>query len=112
MQANETLVDAQKLCGIHDIPQLGAKRFDTAWGPVAVIRAFNGEVYAIHDSCPHKQGPLSEGMVHGSQITCPLHNWTIDLATGEATGADEGQVRCFNTTIDNDDVWISLKKPM
>ena len=46
------------------------------------------EVFAASNSCPHKGGPLSEGIVHGQKITCPLHNWVFDLNTGEAVGED------------------------
>ena len=57
---------------------------------IAVFRTALGEVYALVNKCPHKQGPLSQGIVHGDSVTCPLHNWRISLRSGEALGDDEG----------------------
>ena len=78
---------------IEDIPRRGARCVKTAAGPIAVFRTMNDKVYAIEDRCPHKGGPLSQGIVHGAQVTCPLHNWVFSLETGQAQGADEGSVR-------------------
>ena len=76
---------------LDDIPRLGARVVETRDGPVAVFRTGDDGVFALHDRCPHKQGPLSEGIVHGRQVTCPLHNWVIDLESGEAVAPDCGR---------------------
>lgn len=76
---------------VSDIPRRGARRVATPFGDIAVFRTGDGAVFALRDRCPHKHGPLSQGLVHGRQVTCPLHAWTIDLATGEPTGADAGK---------------------
>jgi nitrite reductase (NADH) small subunit len=76
---------------VSDIPRRGARRVPTRQGDIAVFRTGDNEVYALVDRCPHKQGPLSQGIVHGRTVTCPLHNWVIDLQTGHPTGADAGQ---------------------
>jgi nitrite reductase (NADH) small subunit len=60
-------------------------------GDIAVFRTGDSQVFALWDACPHKGGPLSNGIIHGHAVACPLHNWTIDLATGEPTGADRGK---------------------
>lgn len=73
---------------IDDIPLRGARRIRTALGCVALFRTDTEEVFAVTDRCPHKGGPLSEGIVHGQSVTCPLHNWVFDLDTGEARGED------------------------
>ncbi len=79
------------ICAIDEIPVLGARRVARAQGlDVAVFRTASGEVFALLDRCPHKGGPLSQGLVFGSSVACPLHNWTIALATGEAAAPDEG----------------------
>ncbi|QCJ00017.1 nitrite reductase small subunit NirD [Agrobacterium larrymoorei] len=78
---------------ITDIPLRGARCVKTPMGKIAVFRTAENEVYAIEDHCPHKGGPLSQGIVHGASVTCPLHNWVISLETGKAQGADEGAVR-------------------
>jgi nitrite reductase (NADH) small subunit len=76
---------------VVDVPRRGARRVPTPQGDIAVFRTGDGEVFALFDRCPHKGGPLSQGIVHGRTVTCPLHSWTIDLATGHPTGADAGQ---------------------
>ncbi len=73
---------------INDIPLRGARKIKTALGCVALFRTSDTEVFAAADTCPHKGGPLSEGIVHGQFITCPLHNWVFDLNTGQAQGED------------------------
>ncbi|NUB45719.1 nitrite reductase small subunit NirD [Fertoebacter nigrum] len=77
---------------LADIPAQGARVVKTAHGCVAVFRTADDRVFAMDDRCPHKGGPLSEGIVHGTQVTCPLHNWVFDLTTGLAQGADAGGV--------------------
>ena len=77
------------------VPQRGARVIKTNFGCVAVFRTAEDEVYALDNACPHKQGPLAEGIVHGKSVTCPLHNWVFDLETGQAQGADEGQVATY-----------------
>ncbi|MCD7108525.1 nitrite reductase small subunit NirD [Rhizobium sp. DKSPLA3] len=78
---------------IHDIPLRGARCVRTPQGRIAVFRTADDQVFAMEDRCPHKAGPLSQGIVHGTSVTCPLHNMVISLETGRALGADEGEVR-------------------
>jgi len=80
---------------VDAIPRRGSRCVNTPAGRIAVFRTQDDQVFAIENRCPHKQGPLSEGIVHGASVTCPLHNWVFDLATGQALGADEGQVRTY-----------------
>ncbi|TIR62692.1 MAG: nitrite reductase (NAD(P)H) small subunit, partial [Mesorhizobium sp.] len=65
--------------------------------------------FAIEDHCPHKGGPLSQGIVHGAAVTCPLHNWVISLETGKALGADEGSVRTIPVRIEGERLFIALE---
>jgi len=95
-----------KVGQLSDIPSLGSRVVETASGPVAVFRTADDQVFALHDSCPHKQGPLSEGIVHGHQVTCPLHNWVIELETGEAVAPDRGNTACFAVKIEDGLVWL------
>ena len=78
---------------VESIPRRGARCVNTPAGRIAVFRTAEDQVFAIEDQCPHKGGPLSQGIVHGAQVTCPLHNWVFSLETGEAQGADKGSVR-------------------
>ncbi|RJE78829.1 nitrite reductase small subunit NirD [Paracoccus sp. JM45] len=73
---------------LDDIPLRGARKIKTDVGCVAVFRTDTDEVFAAMDRCPHKGGPLSEGIVHGQSVTCPLHSWVFDLNTGQARGED------------------------
>ena len=79
------------VCRVDDIPVLGSRRVSRAQGlDVAVFRNDTNEVFALLDRCPHKGGPLSQGIVFGTSVACPLHNWTIGLCTGQAAAPDEG----------------------
>ena len=91
---------------LSDIPPRGARCVRTPLGRIAVFRTAQDEVYAIEDRCPHKAGPLSQGIVHGREVTCPLHNWVLSLETGKALGADEGAVRTFELTRDGDRIFM------
>lgn len=77
---------------VDDIPLRGARLVKTVLGCVAVFRTAEDEVFAIDDRCPHKGGPLSEGIVHGRKVTCPLHNMVLSLETGLSEGPDEAAV--------------------
>ena len=83
--------DWKDICAVADIPVLGARRVARRQGtPVALFRTSQDKVFALLDRCPHKGGPLSQGIVHGESVTCPLHSWNIGLMDGCARGADEG----------------------
>lgn len=86
---------------IDDVPLLGARLVKTRAGCVAIFRTAEAEVFAASNTCPHKGGPLSEGIVHGQSVTCPLHNWVFDLNTGEAQGADEGRISTYPVRIED-----------
>jgi len=76
---------------LEDIPPRGARRIHLPGGVVALFRTGDDRLFALKDQCPHKQGPLADGIVCGHAVACPLHNWLIDLATGEPLGADAGK---------------------
>ncbi|MEL7132541.1 MAG: nitrite reductase small subunit NirD [Pseudomonadota bacterium] len=94
------MTDWIDIAALDDIPQRGARVVKTRAGCVAVFRTAGDEVFALENSCPHKQGPLSEGIVHGSAVTCPLHNWVISLETGLVQGNDEGQVATYPARVE------------
>lgn len=95
------------ICSINDIPVLGARRVARAQGlDVAVFRNADNEVFALLDRCPHKGGPLSQGIVFGRSVACPLHNWTIALVSGEAAAPDEGCTPYFSVRLEGDEVQL------
>ena len=91
------------------IPIRGARVVKAAIGCIAVFRTAENEGFALLDQCPHKGGPLSQGIVHDKGVTCPLHNWVISLETGKAQGADEGQVRTIPLKVENGTISVSAK---
>lgn len=99
-----------EICLLEEIPQLGARVIKTGIGDIAVFRTAGDEVFALMDRCPHKGGPLSQGIVYDKRVACPLHNWVISLDTGEATGADVGCTNHYPARIENNTVYVSLKK--
>ncbi|MCB1801821.1 MAG: nitrite reductase small subunit NirD [Gammaproteobacteria bacterium] len=99
-----------EIVALADIPRLGARVVRTDTMDVAVFRTADDRVFAIRDACPHKGGPLSQGIVHGTSVTCPLHNWKIDLASGEALGPDEGCTNVFATRVEDGRVYLALRQ--
>ena len=94
---------------INDIPQRGARCVATPHGRIGIFRTADDKVFAIDDRCPHKGGPLSQGIVHGASVTCPLHNWVISLETGRAQGADDGAVKVFPLKVEGERLLIALE---
>jgi nitrite reductase (NADH) small subunit len=89
------------ICRVDDIPRLGARRVAREQGAaVAVFRTATDRVFALLDRCPHKGGPLSQGIVAGDSVACPLHNWTIGLADGCARAPDAGCTPSFVVRVD------------
>lgn len=95
---------------LDQIPRLGARVVRTASGNIAVFRTEDDEVFALDDRCPHKGGPLSQGIVHNKRVTCPLHNFVIELANGEAVAPDEGCAHSYPAKVENGTVWLSVRE--
>ncbi len=99
----------KEICRVDDIPVLGARRVARAKGPeVALFRNAEGEVFALLDRCPHKGGPLSQGIVFGRSVACPLHNWTIGLCDGVAAAPDHGCTPRFAVKVENGTVSLDV----
>ncbi|MCW9059545.1 MAG: nitrite reductase small subunit NirD [Gammaproteobacteria bacterium] len=94
---------------LEDIPRQGARVVRRAQGDIAVFRTLDDEVFALRDRCPHKGGPLSQGIVHGKRVACPLHDWKIHLDSGLAVAPDEGCAARFPVRMEGGRVWLSLK---
>lgn len=97
------------IADLDEIPRLGARVVKTDTMDVAVFRTRDDQVFALRDACPHRGGPLSQGIVHDATVACPLHNWKIDLASGEALGPDEGCVNVFAAKVEEGRVMIAFK---
>ena len=93
---------------VNDIPRLGARVVRHGTVSIAVFRTDGDEVFALEDRCPHKGGPLSQGIVHGRKVTCPLHNWNVELDSGCAVAPDEGCAREFPVRLEDGRVWLDV----
>ena len=94
------------ICQLDDIMPLGARRVARPQGPaVAIFRTSGDKVFALLDRCPHKGGPLSQGIVFGESVACPLHNWTIGC-DGVAAAPDVGCTPKFAVKLDNGEVYL------
>jgi len=99
------------ICAVQDIPVLGSRRVARSVGPaVALFRAADDDVFALLDRCPHKGGPLSQGIVFGHSVACPLHNWTIGLADGCARAPDEGCTTPFAVRVEEGQVLLDAQQ--
>ena len=97
----------QPICSIDDIPRLGSRRVTRANGhDVAIFRNAEDRIFALLDRCPHKGGPLSQGIVFGESVACPLHNWTISLVDGEAKAPDHGCTTRFTVRVDAGQIYL------
>jgi nitrite reductase (NADH) small subunit len=92
---------------VDDIPRQGARVVLLGDTPVAVFRTVDDEIFALLDRCPHKGGPLSQGIVYGRRVTCPLHDWKLHLDTGLAVAPDEGCAARYPIRIEDGVVWLS-----
>ena len=97
------------ICTVDDIPKLGARKVTRkTGGDIAVFRAADDHVFALLDKCPHKGGPLSQGIVFGHSVACPLHNWTIGLEDGCALAPDVGCTQRFSVRVEDGAVALDL----
>lgn len=102
------MADWIEIGNIEDIPRLGARTVQTDDGDIAIFRTAQDKIYALLDKCPHKGGPLSQGIVHGGQVTCPMHDWKIQLATGEAAAPDEGCARSYRVRVKEGQIFLMV----
>lgn len=98
-----------KVAPLNEIPLLGARVVRSQEIEVGVFRLEDDRIFAVNNRCPHKGGPLSEGIVYGDKIACPLHSWKISLLNGKADEPDVGQTACFNTKVEDGIVYLELK---
>lgn len=108
LQLGESMSNWIKVGALEDIPRLGARVVESAHGDIAVFRNAEDEVFALRDKCPHKGGPLSQGIVFGRHVACPLHNWQIGLADGAAVAPDVGCAGVFPVKMEDDLVYVQI----
>ena len=105
------MIDWKNVCRVEDMQRLGSRRVARERGiAVAVFRNAEDKVFALLDRCPHKGGPLSQGIVFGESVACPLHNWTIGLADGSAKAPDEGCTATFACKVEGGQVFLDASE--
>lgn len=100
------------IAGLEEIPQRGARTVATSHGNVAVFRTGDDTVFALRDSCPHRGGPISHGIVHGHGVTCPLHGWVLSLQTGAAVGEDAPCIARFRVRVEAGRILLDITGPI
>jgi nitrite reductase (NADH) small subunit len=99
------------VCAIDDVPVLGARVVERKFGGnIAIFRSADDRVFALLDRCPHKGGPLSQGIVFGERVACPLHNWSIGLADGIAAAPDEGCTAAFSVRVEGGRIYLDARE--
>ncbi|QOF03456.1 nitrite reductase small subunit NirD [Xanthomonas campestris] len=99
-----------RVCALQELPELGARVLDVeGLPPIAIFRTASDQVFALRDRCPHKGGPLSQGIVAGEAVTCPLHGWAIALQSGQACAPDVGCAPRYPVKVEAGAVWIVLQ---
>ena len=96
---------------LSSIPRLGARVIEAGRATIALFRTADDEVFAVDDRCPHRGGPLSQGIVHGRKVTCPLHSWKIHLDSGEAVAPDKGCTASYPVTVVDGVVYLAVDPP-
>ncbi|MBI4755078.1 MAG: nitrite reductase small subunit NirD [Betaproteobacteria bacterium] len=94
--------------GLDDLPKPGGRKLRTPQGDIALFRTSADEVYALADKCPHRGGPLSQGMVYGQRVQCCMHGLNLDLASGKAVAPDQGCATSYPVKVEGGRVWIGL----
>ncbi|PCI61611.1 MAG: nitrite reductase (NAD(P)H) small subunit [Methylophilaceae bacterium] len=97
-----------EICPLNDIPKLGSRVVRTSKSEIGVFRTDDDRVFAINNLCPHKKGPLSQGIVFGDTVQCPLHNWKISLVDGKAEEPDEGETTCYQVKVEDGIVFLEV----
>ena len=94
---------------LEEIPRLGSRVVMLGDVEIAIFRTAKDNIFAVSNKCPHKGGPLADGIVHGNSVTCPLHNWTIDLESGEAVAPDEGCARRYEVKVNDGLIFLLVE---
>lgn len=97
-----------KVAHVDEIPYQVGKEVSVDNIEIAIFRLSSGKFKAVENRCPHKQGPLSEGIVSGEFVFCPLHDWKIDLTSGDVQKPDDGCVQTYSVEVMNNEVFIRI----
>ena len=97
-----------RVCALDEIAPQGSRVVASSQGDIAIFRTAADQVFSLHDKCPHKGGPLSQGIVHGRRVTCPMHGWNLQLESGEAVAPDVGHCGTFEVKVEDGQVFLAV----
>lgn len=97
-----------KIVETENVPSMGSRKVVIGETEIVIFKTKDDSIFAVNNECPHKQGKLSEGLVHDKSVTCPLHNWDIDLETGIAKDEGDACTRKYDTKIEEGFIYLSL----
>ncbi|MGH9585476.1 MAG: Rieske (2Fe-2S) protein [Acidobacteriaceae bacterium] len=98
----------QRIMGVSELPPPGEAREVAYDGRVLCIANSGGVISAMDNVCPHRGGPLGQGIVEDCKLVCPVHAWAFDLETGAATHAPRSKVDLYEVKIEGEDVLLRL----
>ena len=96
-----------RVCALDELPRGMGRSFVIADQSVAVFRTREGSVHAVENVCPHRGGPLADGVIAGNRIVCPLHARRFDLETGSCDDASVCSVKRFDVQVRDDQVLLT-----
>jgi len=97
-----------KVAEVSELKVKIGKTVEVQGHQIALFLLEDGKVRAVENRCPHKGGTLSEGIVSGEYVFCPLHDWKICLNDGLVQKPDNGCVKTYEATVEGQAVYISL----
>ena len=103
-----TLTRRVPLGPLADLPVGLGHAFQVGDTPIAVFRSREGKVFAVEASCPHKGGPLADGMIAGDQIVCPYHTFKYDSATGKCDQPNACALKTYAVTVADGAVYVEM----
>jgi nitrite reductase (NADH) small subunit len=98
-----------RICSVTEAPAEGNVMESDAQGVGVCLARLNGELSAVDNLCPHRQGPLGQGWIEGGSVVCPWHSWIFDLKTGAAEFPEGERVAVFPVRVEGDDILVDLQ---
>lgn len=93
---------------IDELPRPGARQLRTPQGNIALFRTGSDAIHAVADACPHRGGPLSQGMVYGERVHCAMHGLNLDLASGIAVAPDCGCAPVYPVRLEGRRIFVGM----
>lgn len=97
-----------EISSVEQLPEKLGKCVKVRDMELALFRSSSGQIYALENRCPHKGGDLSQGIVSGEFVFCPLHDWKICMKDGKVQEPDHGCVKTYKVEMNDDKLFILL----